>query len=70
MGYRLDIGKTKVASTLTATRHAGRGTADHGGTIADVGHLYAFGNTEEGLVRTILGCRGKGLPTDGPLDHA
>ena len=35
-----------------------------------VGHLVAFGCTEEPLHRTILGCRERGVPADGPYDHA
>ena len=42
-----------------------------------VGHLVAFGNTEEWLHRAILGCRARGLPPPGaapagrlpPFDH-
>ena len=34
-----------------------------------VGHLVAFGCTEEGLHRRILGCRERGVPADGPFDH-
>ena len=36
----------KVVAPLTKSRHMGRGSVLHGGTVADVGHLYAFGNTE------------------------
>jgi len=64
------IGESKVVSPFTATHHAGRGTREGGGTASDVGHLYAFGNTEEGLHRTILGCAARGTPADGPFDHA
>ena len=43
----------------------------HGGTVADVGHLYAFGNTEERYRIKILGCKGKGtLGVDRPFNHA
>ena len=52
--------------------HAIGSTVLHGGTVADVGHLYAFGNTEERLYRIkILGCKGKGtLGVDRPFNHA
>ena len=40
------------------------------GTVADVGHLYAFGNTEERYRIKILGCKGKGtLGVDRPFNH-
>ena len=35
-----------------------------------VGHTHAFGNTEETLRRTVMGCHERGRPTDGPFDHA
>jgi hypothetical protein len=39
--------------------------------VADVGHLYAFGNTEERYRIKILGCKGKGtLGVDRPFNHA
>ena len=48
----------------------GKGSVLHGGTVADVGHLYAFGNTEERYRIKILGCKGKGvLGVDRPFDH-
>ena len=34
-----------------------------------MGHLYAFGNTEEQLRLENLGCAERGRPSDGPLDH-
>ena len=34
----------------------------------DVGHTHAY--TEESLRRTVLGCRKRGVPADGPYDHA
>ena len=55
------IGETKVPSSLAA--HAPTPHCQH------VGHLVAFGCTEEGLHRQILGCRERGVPTDGPFDH-
>ena len=49
----------------------GKGLVLHGGTVADVGHLYAFGNTEERYRIKILGCKGKGtLGVDRPFNHA
>ena len=36
----------------------------------EVGHTHAFGNTEEPLRRTVLGCRKRGVPADGPYNHA
>ena len=31
--------------------------------------MVAFGATEEGLHRTVLGCAQRGAPRDGPFDH-
>ena len=42
------LGETKVPSPLTSTPHAGHGSSAYGGSPADVGHLYALGNTEVG----------------------
>ena len=56
------IGESKVASPLTK---GGPGTG-----CQDVGHTHAFGSTEENLRRTVLGCRKRGVPADGPYDHA
>ena len=63
------IGETKVPSPL------GAAPAQH--QCERVGHLVAFGNTEEWLHRAILGCRARGLPPPGaapagrlpPFDH-
>ena len=57
-------------SPLTASYSAGRGSAKKGGAAASVGHLYAFGNTEEEYRTMILGCAARGAPSDGPFDHA
>ena len=35
-----------------------------------MGHLVAFGATEESLLVTILGCKGHGRPEDGAFSHA
>ncbi|KOO31680.1 NAD-dependent glycerol-3-phosphate dehydrogenase, partial [Chrysochromulina tobinii] len=60
----------KVVAPLTKSRRMGKGSVLHGGTVADVGHLYAFGNTEERYRIKILGCKGKGvLGVDRPFDH-
>ena len=60
----------KVVAPLTKSRRMGRGSVLHGGTVADVGHLYAFGNTEERYRIKILGCKGKGtLGVDRPFNH-
>ena len=55
------IGECKVPSSL--------GLAPSTHQCAHVGHLVAHGNTEEWWHRQILGCRERGLPTDGPFDH-
>ena len=48
----------KVVAPLTKSRRMGKGSVLHGGTVADVGHLYAFGNTEGRYRIKILGCKG------------
>ena len=58
----------KTPSPFTSASHAGQG-GPRGGTIADVGHLFAHGNTEEGLRLTNLGCAQRGSPHDPPFDH-
>ena len=63
------LGDTKVLSPLTKSSHAGRGSKENGGTIADVGHHFAFGNTEEGIYLHELGCRERGRPSDGHFNH-
>ena len=65
-----DVGmELKVVSSLKKTQHLGRGTAKHGGCIASVGHVVAFGNTEEELRNESLGCAQRGLPSDKPFNH-
>ena len=63
---------TKVPSPLTksGTSSAGRGSVQNGGKPASVGHIFAFGNTEELLRITVLGCRRRGRRRDGPLNHS
>jgi hypothetical protein len=51
------VGETKVPSPL--------GAAPAKDQCERVGHLVAFGNTEEWLHRAILGCRARGLPPPG-----
>ena len=60
--------EVKAVSPLTATHHAGVG-GRYGGTPEDVGHYIGFGNTEEHLRWQNLGCKAKGIPAHGPLDH-
>ena len=60
----------KVPSPCTQFYSAGHGSSTGGGKPASVGHLYAFGNTEEFLRVTILGCAGRGCASDGPFDHS
>tara|TARA_B110001452_G_scaffold139703_1_gene116099 strand:- start:63 stop:725 length:663 start_codon:yes stop_codon:yes gene_type:complete len=58
----------KVPSALTQKFSAGRGSKQ-GGKPASVGHMYAFGNTEEFYRRDILGCRRRGRKDDRAFDH-
>ena len=63
------IGETKVPLPL--------GAASAKDQCERIGHLVAFGNTEEWLHRQILGCRARDLPPPGaaparpppPFDH-
>ena len=55
------LGETKVPSSL--------GLAPPTHQCAHVGHLVAFGSTEEWWHRVVLGCRQRGVPADGPFDH-
>ena len=42
-----------------------------GGSVANVGHLYAFGNTEEWYRIKILGVKARGREGhDRPFDHS
>ena len=59
------LGENKVASPL-CTSHSPNARA---GRVQNVGHLFAFGNTEERLHRDILGCRERDRPADPPFDH-
>ena len=52
------IGETKVPSPLGAA--PAKDQCEH------VGHLVAFGNTEEWLHRQILGCRARNQPAQPP----
>ena len=54
---------------MTKTRHMGRGSLQRGGTEQDVGHSYAFGNTEEKARYDNLGCKPRGRRCDGYFNH-
>lgn len=60
----------KVPSPIVQSRRKGKGTMKYGGSIANVGHRYAFGNTEELYRCKILGRKAKGqLGKDKPFCH-
>ena len=59
----------KVFSSMTKTRRMGRGSAKRGGTEQDVGHNYAFGNTEGKARYDNLGCKPRGRRCDGYFNH-
>ena len=61
--------EVKAISSLTKSFSLGRGTAKNGGNYAAVGHKFAFGNTEEKMLKMILGVDTRGRPTDRPFDH-
>ena len=61
--------EVKVPSPLTKSQVKGCGGRDGSGQPASVGHLFAFGNTEERYRLKILGCRRRGRKRDGPLNH-
>ena len=54
---------------MTKTRCMGRGSLQRGGTEQDVGHSYAFGNTEEKARYDNLGCKPRGRRCDGYFNH-
>jgi hypothetical protein len=59
----------KVPSPLTKSHVVTGKSPKHGGVPASVGHLYAFGNTEEKFRLKVLGCKGRGRRRDGSFDH-
>ena len=59
----------KVPTPLKKEWSAGRGSAENGGNVQSVGHLYGFGNTEEKLRVKILGCKPRGRRQDGAFIH-
>ena len=63
------ITEIKVCTPLVASHAAGQGSTVNGGTPTSVGHLHAFGNTEEKLRLINLGCRERGHPSQRALDH-
>ena len=56
------LGESKVISSLGLTPPTHQ--------CAHVGHLVAFGNTEEWWHRVVLGCRARSTLADGPFDHS
>ena len=52
--------EVKVPSPTTKSPHGGRGSKENGGSPQDVGHHYAFGNTEERYRAIILGVKRQG----------
>ena len=62
--------EVKVPSALISSYSAGRGSLEHGGQPASVGHKYGFGSTEEKYRILTLGARRRGRPQDRPLNHA
>jgi hypothetical protein len=59
----------KVPTCLKKSRSEGNGSTDGGGKPASVGHLHAFGSTEEHYRVLILGCKERGRKSDGPFVH-
>ena len=48
----------------------GKGSREHGGCWASVGHLVGLGNTEERYRILVLGARPRGRKQDGAFDHS
>ena len=61
--------EVKVPSAMTKSFSAGKGSKKKGGKPASVGHLHAFGNTEEFYRRDILGCRRRGRRGEHAFVH-
>ena len=70
MGHGAARADTKVPSPFTKADHAGIGTTRTGGSVADVGNMYPFGNTEEQYTLLVQGCDERGASTERPFDHA
>ena len=62
--------ETKVPSPTISSYCAGKGSKENGGNAASVGPRYGFGNTEEKYRVKVFGCKERGRPRDGPLDHS
>jgi len=62
--------EVKCKSPLKQHFSCGRGSAAHGGAPASMGRKIGFGSTEEEERVRILGCKERGLPRQGPMDHA
>ena len=62
--------RCKVPSPTISSYCAGKGSSQNGGNAASVGHLYGLGNTEEKYRVKVFGCKERGRPRDGPLDHS
>ena len=62
--------EVKCKSALCKKFSCGYGSASHGGAPASVGWKVGFGSTEEEERVRILGCQERGLPRQGPMDHA
>ena len=67
---RRNYAHSLIVASAQGTHHAGRGNKNGAGTLEDVGHYFAFGNTEESLHLDIYGCRKRGCRADGPFNHA
>jgi hypothetical protein len=63
--------EVKVYTPFLTSTALGHGSRRNGGAPStSEGHHLAFGNTEEALLRTILGTRQRGQPSEPPLDHS
>ena len=61
--------EVKCKSALKQHFSCGHGSATNGGAPASMGCKIGFGSTEEEERVRILGCKERGLPRDGPMNH-
>ena len=74
LGAREDGGdvlyEIKVPSPFYKKSKKGRGSPEHGGCWASVGHLVGLGNTEERYRVLVLGAKPRGRKQDGAFNHS
>ena len=66
-----ELFESKVYTAAKTSNNKGGGTARGGGSPSTAaGHYVAFGCTEEKLIVENVGCRARGVGSEGPFSHA